>query len=93
MALLSESDLKYTYSKTAIPPDDPKATGKPDSTLLNRNELYEVLSFLNRMALQEGWTTKPQGLKAETMLRQHVPSDQRSHAHVKKWIVDNWSKY
>jgi hypothetical protein len=93
MALLSESDLKYTYSKTAIPPDDPKTTGTPDSTLLNRNELYEVLPFLNRMTVQQGWTTKTQGLKAERMVRQHVPSDRRSHALVNKWIVDNWLKY
>jgi hypothetical protein len=93
MALLSESDLKYTYSETPIPADDPKATGEPDSMLLNRNELYEVLPFLNHMAVQQGWTTKTEGLKAERMLRQHVPSDQRSRAHVKKWIVDNWSSY
>lgn len=93
MALLSASDLKNTYSETAISPDDPKATGQPESTLLNRNELYEVLPFLNRMAVKQGWTSKSEGLKAERMIRLFVPSDQRSHAHVAKWIIDNGSKY
>jgi hypothetical protein len=42
MALLKESDLKYKYSWTTVDDDDPRLTGKPDSTLLNRHEGYEV---------------------------------------------------
>lgn len=90
MALLERSDLKHTYSWTAVPPDDPKATGRPDSTLLNKHEGYEVLPFINRLAADQSWKQKALGLRAEEMIREDVPSDQRSHAHVKKWILDHW---
>ncbi|PLX08446.1 MAG: hypothetical protein C0596_06205 [Marinilabiliales bacterium] len=51
MALISKSDLYYKYySWTASSGDDPKITGTPDSTLLNRNEGYEILYFINKFA-------------------------------------------
>lgn len=52
MGLLVKSDLQYEdeYSWTAIDGDNPKITGIPDSTLLNREEGYEVLAFINRFA-------------------------------------------
>jgi hypothetical protein len=84
------ADLKLHYSWSAISSDDPKATGKPDSTLLNRHEGYEVLHFINRLATSFDWKNKASGLKAEEMIRNKVPSNQRSHAHVKQWIVDHW---
>lgn len=49
MAIMKSSDLQYEYSWKAIKPDDPKVSGKPDSTLLNRGEGYEVLPFINRL--------------------------------------------
>ena len=39
MGVINKSDLYYQgYSWTALAGDNPKITGKPDSTLLNRNE-------------------------------------------------------
>jgi len=93
MALLQQSDLKFKYSWSAIPPDDPKATGKPDSVLLNRDEGYEVLPFINRFAGDNGWKLKESGLKAERLIKKNLPGETRSHAHVKKWLIDNWEKY
>lgn len=90
MALLDRGDLKYTYSWTAIAPDDPRATGRPDSTLLNRGEGYEVLPFINRLAEEQGWKQKASGLRVEKMIHDDLPSDQRSHAHVKEWILAHW---
>ena len=93
MSLITKADLQFTYSWTAIPPDDPRVTGKPDSTLLNRNEGYEVLSFIDRIATASNWTAKAPCLKTERLIKSHLPGDTRSHANVWKWIVDNWSKY
>lgn len=93
MPLLSKSDLKYTYSWTAIASDDPKLTGKPDSVLLNRNEGYEVLAFINRFAETHNLKSKASGIKTEKMLKEHLPSDTRSHKNVSKWLVDNWKNY
>jgi hypothetical protein len=93
MPLLSKADLKYTYSWTAIAPDDPKVTGVPDSTLLNRGEGYEVLAFINRFADTHSFKQKALGLKTEKLIKEHLPGDTRSHKNVSKWLVDNWKNY
>lgn len=91
--LISVNDLQFNYSWTTIAPDDPRVTGVPDSTLLNRNEGYEVLSFINRLAQTSKWVNKLPALKAERMIKNHLPGDIRSHSNVWKWLVDNWQKY
>ncbi|WP_339649769.1 hypothetical protein [Halopseudomonas pelagia] len=93
MPLLSKSDLKYTYSWTAIAPDDPQVTGTPDSVLLNRNEGYEVLAFINRFAETREFKYKASGTKVERLIKEHLPGDIRSHKNVSKWLADNWKKY
>ncbi|MBD9530667.1 hypothetical protein IB233_03335 [Comamonas sp. CMM01] len=93
MALLVKGDLQFQYSWNAIPPDDARVTGKPDSTFLNRNEGYEVLPFLNRLAQASNWVDKAPALKAERMIKNHLPGTTRSHKNVWQWIVDNWSLY
>lgn len=50
MSLLRKVDLQFEYSWTATPPDDPRITGEPVSTLLNRGEDYEVIAFINNFA-------------------------------------------
>tara|TARA_B100000700_G_scaffold317273_1_gene408372 strand:+ start:288 stop:476 length:189 start_codon:yes stop_codon:yes gene_type:complete len=47
MAKFKNSDLKYgDYSWTVYGDDDPKITGKPDSTLFSRKEGYEVIYII-----------------------------------------------
>lgn len=48
MGVITKSDLNYEYSWTSTKEDDPKISGEPDRTLLNRNEGYEVLYFINK---------------------------------------------
>jgi hypothetical protein len=93
MALLQKSDLKFEYSWTAIDPDNPKVTGKPDSTLLNRGEGYEVLAFINNFAVTHSFKQKASGVKIELLIKKHLPGDIRSHANVSKWLVANWKAY
>ncbi len=93
MPLLTKADLQSEYSWSAIPPDDARVTGIPDSTLLNRNEGYEVLAFINRVAAASNWTGKAPGLKAERLIKTNLPGTTRSHAHVWQWLIDNWNKY
>lgn len=94
---ITAEDLQYKYAKSAIPPDDPRRTGKPDSTLLNRGEQYEMLDFLNRFASTTKYSDdKPFGrneaLKAERLIHTSLPGDVRSHAHVTDWLRKNWTK-
>lgn len=93
MGLLQKGDLTHTYSWTAISPDDPKITGKPDSTFLNRNEGYEVLAFINSFAAINEFKQKVSGLKVERLIKKHLPGDTRSHANVTKWLIDNWKRF
>jgi hypothetical protein len=93
MGLISKSNLQYNYSWTAIAGDNPKVTGEPDSTLFNRNEGYEVLYLINKLAELWSFKQKASCLKLEKMIKHHLPSDVRSQINVKKWLADNWENY
>lgn len=90
MPVITKADLKYQYQWSAIPPDDPRVTGKPDSTLLNRREGYEVLPFLNRFA-DKHKGNKDIALKAERLINTILPGTVRSHANVTDWLERNWA--
>ncbi|MDF2552446.1 MAG: hypothetical protein K0R36_113 [Chryseobacterium sp.] len=96
MGLINRSDLYFTdYSWTTLASDNPKITGKPDSTLLNRMEGYEILYFINKLCELWNFTNKSSATKIEKMIRDEVPSDIHSQENIMKWISDNWknSKY
>ena len=89
----AKADLKHQYSWTAISGDNPKITGKPDSTIFNIHEGYEMLYMINHMADENNWKNKESGQKTERMLRENLPSDIRSQENVKNWLATNWNKY
>ncbi|WP_428567776.1 MAG: hypothetical protein ACP59X_08415 [Solidesulfovibrio sp. DCME] len=93
MALLTKSDLRHSYSWTTYATDNPKITGEPDSTLLNRNEGYEVLYMINSFAKKHALANKQSGLKTEKMIKEHLPGDIRQQSKVAKWLADNWKEY
>jgi hypothetical protein len=88
MPHISKNDLKFQYQWSAMPPDDPRLTGQPDATFLNRHEGYEVLAFLNKTS------ANPAGaLKAERLIKERLPGDVRSRRNVLDWLIANWSKF
>lgn len=91
--LFNKSDLKYTYSWTAISGDNPRVRGEPDSTMFNRNEGYEVLYLINKLAEKWEWKQTSSCVKLEKIIKEYLPSDVRSQENVKKWLADNWKKY
>jgi hypothetical protein len=92
MALISKSDLVYQdYSWSTYEDDDPKVTGEPDSTLLNRKEGYEILYFINKLAEIHKLKEKSSGKKIEKMIREKVPTNLRSQSKIKEWIEKNWN--
>lgn len=93
MSLLTKSDLIYTYSWNAINGDNPKISGEPDSTLVNRYEGYEILYLINKLSQIYNFKKKASGLKLEKMINNNLPSDIRSQINVKKWIKENWDNY
>lgn len=90
MSLLTSSDLRYLYKWSAAENDNPALQGEPDSSLFNRHEGYEVLYLINKLAYYKGWNQKASGIKAERLIRDHLPTHVRSQEHVIKWLNDNW---
>lgn len=91
MAFYEKEDMIYTdYKWTAYPNDNPKIVGKPDSTLLNRNEGYEVLYLINAFAEKHGFKKTVSGNVVEEMIRKELPIDIRSQEGIFMWVEENW---
>ena len=90
----TKGDMVYNdYSWTAISGDNPKITGKPDSTMFNRHEGYEVLYLINRVFSDWNFKNPNSYRKMEKMIHDNLPSHIRSQQNVKDWIQNNWTKY
>lgn len=84
--------MVYTdYSWTAIKGDDPRISGKPDSTMFNRHEGYEVLYLINALVKEWNLSQKSSGQKMEKMIRLKLPANIRSQENVRIWIKNNWN--
>ena len=90
MSIIKKVELKYNYSWKVIFGDDPKITGKPDSTRFSRNEGYEVLYLINKLC--DLWNLKKlaSAHKMEKMINEDLPSEIQSQEKVKVWIHSNW---
>ena len=72
MALITKSDLHYNdYLWTTYANDNPKITGEPDSTLLNRMEGYEILYFINKLSEIHKLKVNSSETKIEKMIGIH----------------------
>ena len=91
MGNFTRHDLQRHYYWTTSPGDS-KLRGEPDSSLLNRQEGYEVLYMINRLMDSRGVTSVSSGQKIERMIHA-TPSHLRSQEHVKSWINANWDKH
>ena len=90
MANFTRDDLAYPgYKHSAWPDDDPRLTGKPDSTMLNRSESYEMVYFINRYMLGKGWKQKGTFNKIEAYLKEHK-ADSKSHAFWREELDKNF---
>ena len=91
MASIERNDLVYNnYSWTVYRNDDPKVTGNPDDTFLNRMEGYEILYFVNKFCEMHSLKLKASANKVERLIRNDVPSDIRTQSKIAEWIVTNW---
>lgn len=87
------SEMLYTYNwSTKYENDDPRVTGEPDSTLLDRTEGYEMLYFINSCARKWNWTGYLTSAyqRLEKIIKTEVPSDIRSQQKIKEWIESRY---
>ena len=70
MTDFKKSNLKYSYSWTAAKENDnARITGFPDNYLLDRNEGYEVLPYINRYMISKNWTLEASFHKIEKAIK------------------------
>ena len=90
MVLFAKSNLYYKdYSWTIYPKNDPKISGKPDDTLFDRNEGYEVVYLINKLMMIWSYRFVNTGNKIEKLIHDKLPSDQNTQEEVKDWIEQN----
>ena len=87
--VITKKDLQYEYSWSVYKDDDPKVSGKPDNTLLNREEGYEMLYFINKFMQIHNLTSIETANKIEVMIKEFLPSDIRSQENIKVWLEEN----
>ncbi|MCP1289831.1 hypothetical protein NK214_06460 [Chromobacterium sp. S0633] len=102
MSSISANELSgnYQYSWQAVPGDNPKITGTPDSNLLSTTEGYEVIDFINGFLKNNinppvsVQTRLPTAHKIEKMihLAKGKVADHKRSTYV-TWIVNNWSNH
>lgn len=89
--VINDGDLLYKkYKWSAYPGDDPKITGKPDSTLLNRGEGYEMSYFIDRYMKSKEWKQASTGQKIEKFLKESTLCNQ-SHATWRKELDNKFT--
>ena len=83
---VTKTMLQYNYSWTATSGDDPKLRGEPDSNLFNRQEGYEVIYMLQKVANKKYLSKEAEVQRYETLIHDDLPSDVRSQLNVFNWL-------
>lgn len=90
MANFGKDSLKYNYSWTTTEGDSKKVIGYPDNVLLNRNEGYEMLHFINKYMTSRNLNNTLSNFNIiENSIKTSVPTNLRSHAHIRQWLDNN----
>lgn len=84
----------YVFS-TGYAADDPRISGVPDATELNRTAGPEMLYFINYCYEIWNWPDygKTPGRKIEMLIRNYLMSDIRTQEAVLSWIREHWKHY
>ena len=92
MGILNQNDLQFEYSWSVLESNDPQVIESYDYTSLNRNEGYDVITFLNHFARTYS-LTKESALKAERLIKSHLPQDINQRIDASRWLIDNLDSY
>ena len=71
----------------------------PQKDVLNRDEPYEVIHFINSFAKEYGWDKSRSQFfitackKLETMIKTKLPDNIDSKEKIKNWVINNWDRY
>jgi len=73
--------------------DNPKFIHAQDASMLNRQEGYEMLYFINSAAKTWQWNDSLSSRQnLERIIRNEVPSNIRTHSGILAWVQQNHSR-
>ncbi|MFM2481641.1 hypothetical protein [Celerinatantimonas sp. YJH-8] len=86
---LKPSDLRYHYREKATHPDDVKLHGDPDMSVFDRNEVYEVIYLIEKVAQQLDFNDKASCHRVEDII-QILPFRTLTQKYAFEWINQHW---
>jgi hypothetical protein len=93
----TKSDMVYTdYNwNFEYAADDPKVSGNPDHTELDRLDGNQMLYFINKLSRLYKWqgVIKDSYEKLEKAIRTQVPGSIKTQDEIKKWIEKNHKSF
>jgi len=91
MSNFNRRSLRYEYRWTTIKENDnTKIIGFPEDKLLDINEGYEVLPFINKYMSSRKWAYESTFQNIEQTIREYLPENIRVHKAVKEWLDGNF---
>jgi hypothetical protein len=94
MILVSKLQMAYkSYLWTNFEEEDPKISGKLDSTIFNKKEGYEMLYIIQKLI--EIWKLEDRKSvrKLEKMIFKFLPDEIVKQEDVKNWVRNHWDYY
>ena len=85
-------DKEYKWQAPKPKGDNLKLIGTPDNDLLNREEGYEVLYFVQQFMKKRKTKSIDSGKKVEILIRKYLPGHIRGRKDVEQWLIDNWDR-
>lgn len=86
---LNPADLRYHYGEKMTHEDDPKLTGDLDDSYFDRNEIYEVLYLIEKVAEYNDFDDRASFHRVEDII-QILPFRKLTQKEAFHWINKHW---
>jgi len=91
MIQINQEDLQYnSYTWNNHVCNTPKTSGKLDDTRFNKQEGFEVVYLINKLAEQWDLSKIESGHKIEYIINEKLPASLKTQAEVATYIQMNW---
>jgi hypothetical protein len=91
IAPLRPSELQFSYANPPGADDVAAARRVPATFMLNTRDGFEVLYLVNRFSTEYGGGERTFALRAERLIRDHLPAGVRVCRQVDDWLLQHWS--
>jgi hypothetical protein len=90
MPKFKKSSLTYQYK---WPPNNAYSPTSLDEDMIETDNGYEVLNFINNFFLKEGLTSVETFKRIEFLLHEHLPPSINTRVNIALWIRKNWNRH